>query len=72
MNLITIWQCLSVCPIQGFSKLNVNHLRDLGVVELGFGNTSRRPMINFQRRTVGEGNKLSQMSIRTAQIIFQC
>ena len=36
-------------------KLTVDHLRDLGVVELGFGNASRRPMINLQQYIVGEG-----------------
>ena len=39
---------MSVCPSQGFTKLNVNHKRDLGVIELSFRNASRRPMINLQ------------------------
>ena len=61
---------MSVCPSQGFEELNVNHLRDFGFVELGFGNGSRRPMINLQGCIVGEGTKFSAMTIGVDRVKF--
>ena len=51
--------CLSVT---GFEEPNVNHKRDLGVVELFFGKNCRRPKINLQGCIVGEGTTLSTMA----------
>ena len=56
--------------IKGLAKHNVNHLRDLGVIELGFRNASRRPMINLLVCIVGEGARLSVMSIGPARVKF--
>ena len=61
---------MSVCPSQGFAKLNVNHLRDLGVVELGFGKSCRRPMINLQGCIFCEGTKLLTMIIGVDGVKF--
>ena len=68
--LINIRQCLSVCPSQGFAVLNVNHKRDFGAVELGFGKSFRRPRINLQGCIVGEGTKLSTMPIGPTRVKF--
>ena len=43
-----------VCPSQGFVKVSVNYLINLGVVELIFGNASCRPEVNLQGCIVGE------------------
>ena len=58
---------MSVRPSQGFEELNVDHKIDFGVVELGFGNGSTRPMINLQWLIVGEGARLSTMTIKMDQ-----
>ena len=55
---------------RGFTVFNVNHKRDLGVIELGFRNSSRRPVINLQGDIVGEGGRLSTMTIGTARDKF--
>ena len=62
--------CPSVCPSKGFAVLNVNHKRDFGVVELGFGKSFRRPRINLQGCIVGEGTKLSTMPIGPTRVKF--
>ena len=59
--------CLSVT---GFEEPNVNHKRDLGVVELFFGKNCRRPKINLQGCIVGEGTTLSTMSIGSTRVKF--
>jgi len=61
---------MSVCLSQGFAVLNVNHKRDLGVVELGFGKSCRRPRIKLQGCVVGEGTKLSTMPIGSTRVNF--
>ena len=61
---------MSVRLSQGFEELNVNHKRDLGVVELGFGKSCRRPRINLQGCVVGEGTKLSTMPIGSTRVKF--
>ena len=63
-------QCQSVYQLQGFAKLNVNYLRDLGAVELCFGTTSRRPMKNLKGWIIGEGARLSDMTIGSTQDNF--
>ena len=61
---------LSVRLSQGFAVLIVNHKRDFGVVELGFGKSCRRPRINLQGCVVGEGTKLLTMPIGSARVNF--
>ena len=60
--------CLSVT---GFEEPNVNHKRDLGVVELGFGKSCRRPRINLQGCIVGDDTKLSTIPIGLTRSNFQ-
>ena len=44
--------CPSVRLSQGFKELNVNHKRDLGVIELGFGKSCRRPTTQVSCTTI--------------------
>ena len=60
----------SVRMSQGFKELNVNHKRDLGVIELGFGKSCRRPRKSLQGRVVGEGTELSTMPIGSTGVNF--
>ena len=60
--------CPSVCPSQGFAVFNVNHKRDLRLVELAFGKSCRRPKINLQGCVVGEGARLSSMPIGSTRV----
>ena len=61
---------MSVRLSQGFEELNVNHKRDLGVVDLGFGKSCRRPRINLQGCIVGEVARLSTMPIGSTRVKF--
>ena len=60
----------SFCLSQGFAVLSVNHWRDIGVVELGFGKSCRRPRINLQGCIVGEGTEWSTMPIGPTRVKF--
>ena len=61
---------MSVRLSQGFEELNVNHKRDLGVVDLGFGKSCRRPRINLQGCIVSEVARLSTMPIGSTRVKF--
>ena len=47
---------MSVCPSQELEKLNVNHLRDFGVVEHSSGIGSKRTIMSSPGCIVGKGD----------------